>query len=169
MVALRTQKATESKEKKSINLIKKTLWINFNHPKARYNQTSTAPMSDGAQGAGPGKKQERSMDLPREDHRLVALACHSLSWDSASPPRGTGHRGFRDARESGLGGMDLGLLACIQIQRLVPRASPSKWDGGMVWRGRSHEGLMESLALGIGLWTYLLVRACSNSCRSGYL
>lgn len=109
------------------------------------------------------------MDLPREDHRLVALACHSLSWDSASLPRGTGHRGFRDARESGLGGMDLGLLAYIQIQRLVPRASPSKWDGRTVRRGRSHEGLMESLALGIGLWTYRLVRECSNSCRSGYL
>lgn len=28
---------------------------------------------------------------------------------------------------------------------------------------------MESRALGIGLWTYLLVRGYSNSCRSGCL
>lgn len=74
-------------------------WIN--HPEARYNPTWTAPASDGAQEGGPEKRQERATDLPREDHRLVVWACHSLNSDSAWP-REIGHRAFQQDEDDAM-------------------------------------------------------------------
>src|SRR5699024_4859595 len=107
----------------------------------------------GGQEGGLEKKQERATDLPREDHRLVVWACHSLNSDSAWP-REVGHRAFQqdgdDAMEWdgwGLAAKHRGLLTHTQCS--LPWSRPEDGD--------SHGDLKGFLAWGITLRICLLV------------